>query len=522
MRFETIPTWEIWKAASSSFLRIRSSNPNLARIDALIQKYHQVFDMAKLNIMMELKDAVAAWAADKIDRGVATQRLEAMQALEEVVLRKLKEMDGWGKHRYLHVSCLGFEIKTGDVDTVINNAGKTLGYVASDYRGYTLPSAPKKYPHFDDRADIIARSAIMKQAIGLAYDKYRAHSMAAGRNAVEESKRLKLFMAPEFFFRGTYGAYSDIGLLSLIFEKIREVTKDPKYKDWLFILGTALFQTKKTARDDVNHVLGFILDNFALVQKGGIERADGLHNYAVQKEYTSHVDFKRPIDRVGNREPWNNPANRVVLLNNDEEVRAFAPDGSRDLAEKGSKINPSERTGGAIFTMDGITFGIEVCLDHDKQRLSQSDGIQIQLIPSGGMEITYSAVIPGGLVFNVDGSTPHVQIQGNPSPAEIGAPTPVPANAMYFAGDGKIRLYASYPIPWLDVRKDAAAFLKVHPNVLKGVPPPPVPPRPPRVIPLPAPPAKPVPIFSRVNPPPVPPRPVRSPFPPPIPPRPKK
>src|SRR6185369_6324461 len=76
--------------------------------------------------------------------------------------------------------------------------------------------------------------------------------------------------------------------------------------------------------------------------------------------------------------------------------------------------------GGSVFTMDGITFGLEVCLDHMENRLAEfykvgvaavgDPKVQIQLIPSWGMLIgkgelvcVEDAVKPG-LTFNVDGS----------------------------------------------------------------------------------------------------------------------
>jgi hypothetical protein len=75
--------------------------------------------------------------------------------------------------------------------------------------------------------------------------------------------------------------------------------------------------------------------------------------------------------------------------------------------------------GGSIFTIDGITFGLEVCLDHAASTKSPSSGrldhaanIQVQLIPSAGMWIQQFRTVKDGIVFNVDGSVPHVQVAG--------------------------------------------------------------------------------------------------------------
>ena len=73
----------------------------------------------------------------------------------------------------------------------------------------------------------------------------------------------------------------------------------------------------------------------------------------------------------------------------------------------------------SVFTIDGITFGLEVCLDHAATtssttggRLDNASNIQVQLIPSAGMTIGKLQTVRDGIVFNVDGSTPHVEVVG--------------------------------------------------------------------------------------------------------------
>jgi hypothetical protein len=74
----------------------------------------------------------------------------------------------------------------------------------------------------------------------------------------------------------------------------------------------------------------------------------------------------------------------------------------------GPKKAPVKEKGafGCIFAMDGITFGLEVCLDHGVGRLRTAqdcNGVQIQLIPSWGMKIMPAARVPNAVAFNVDG-----------------------------------------------------------------------------------------------------------------------
>ena len=65
----------------------------------------------------------------------------------------------------------------------------------------------------------------------------------------------------------------------------------------------------------------------------------------------------------------------------------------------------------AIFEFEGITFGLDICLDHSRQRLLNylskypGNNVDVQLITSCGMSIRENAVIAkqGSPVFNCDG-----------------------------------------------------------------------------------------------------------------------
>lgn len=94
--------------------------------------------------------------------------------------------------------------------------------------------------------DLGSRVHVMKAAIKQVYD-----SASIDKNPTGESI-LKVFMAPEFYFRGRQGAYS-LDLVSTIMEQMAVETKDDKYKDWLFIYGTAISYIKHedSARTDV-------------------------------------------------------------------------------------------------------------------------------------------------------------------------------------------------------------------------------------------------------------------------------
>lgn len=340
----------------------------------------------------------------------------------------------------------------------------------------------------DDVEDLLARCLVTKAAI------QEAHTRAAD---VDEEV-LKIFLGPEFYFRGKEGTYKT-ERLSIIMDVLREETKDVKYKDWLFVHGTAIGYLPQApsldtqyklqiaadaagstvvkvthgpnGKDDVNTTgkvpqenatippvaqwkvdVGFgqvvvqatkdigggqyeitlpgpvtvtkndavtlyepsaseIL-NYALVQRGGPDNVAGLREDIVYKEKISPIDFLRLETN-----DWSIAAQRTILLNG-QDTLALPTEGSDDLLSR--KKNPisgefqrSGIGGGSVFQMDGITFGLEVCLDHAKEKLkkyyaSTPKGVgkvQIHLIPSWGMSITKTSLVGmvNTLVFNVDG-----------------------------------------------------------------------------------------------------------------------
>lgn len=430
-------------------MRIRALKPTLVRIDNLIRRYHQVFDMSRLNVLTELRQAIADWAADKIDRDSNSKRWPAMEALEDITLRKLHELDNFGKHRYTRAMCIAFELKTGDYQ-----------------------SAPPKHDveRFNkENEDIDSRTDQLRQAIIQAYNQVRLATTSV--SPAEQRKTLKIFMAPEFFFRGPYGAYADIGMIHAIFKKMSLTTKDPKFSDWIFVHGTAIFTSDKMKKDVKQ---GNLLENYALVQRGGPSGGQHLDEFVIAKEFPSHIDFK--LTNIPNAN-WNwYKSSKPQAVIGGKAVTAIKPEGGRvdpitkSLPETKQK-HLSELTGGTIFTMHGIRFGLEVCRDHHQGRLAhslESGSLSIQLIPSAGMGITQTSIAcrPGGLVFNVDGITPHTEIEvtGN-------NPQPVLRKSVAVAG-GLLKVFTSSVISYPgDLRADVAKRLNQLPAILNGAAP---------------------------------------------------
>jgi hypothetical protein len=388
----------------------------LAVLQELVGKLQQVWsEMAGRNLMAD------------IVRLLESFKLQLPNDLQPICLdtskfvKKVLATHDPTRSRYKNVLCFGYRVRTsGDA-----------------YSGKT-----------DDWLDMQERCTKMTQAI------QRAYTLAAqnGGNYNSDNEMLKIFMAPEFFFRGKNGAYDfdDVygvfgrnaqpgiqqviakqGILDLMLQEIGK----PAYKDWLFVLGTAIAANKlertvctvnhdhkiafrpvpnspnraPVCTVDNSHATGVAVDGAMVENVAFVVKEKQVHE--VRKELVSGVDYKSD----------GRPNYQVTVRGEDLDLVLKGP-GRADPHEDDPKFS-DERMGGSVFNLDGITFGLEICLDHHIRwqtlqagngRLENAANIQIQLIPSAGMTIGKLRTVTNGIVFNVDGVTPHVQIVGTP------------------------------------------------------------------------------------------------------------
>jgi len=128
--------------------------------------------------------------------------------------------------KYKKVRCIAFCIKPGTRDE-----GGNVVYLGQK----------------SAELDIQKRCTIMKNAVMTAYDELDRlvpqrppKLVPKGSMAIMGADPvLTVFMAPEFFFRGADGAYP-IEKISTILPQMAKTVQDPKYKDWLFVYGTAI------------------------------------------------------------------------------------------------------------------------------------------------------------------------------------------------------------------------------------------------------------------------------------------
>jgi hypothetical protein len=88
--------------------------------------------------------------------------------------------------------------------------------------------------------DLEGRCKLMTAAVKDAY----------GHGEIDASDTtLKIFVAPEFYFRGMLGAYP-YDIVSMVLDELRKETKDGKYAHWLFVFGSAIGSMETEARKE--------------------------------------------------------------------------------------------------------------------------------------------------------------------------------------------------------------------------------------------------------------------------------
>ncbi len=273
----------------------------------------------------------------------------------------------------------------------------------------------------NDFDDIAARVAWTRKVLA-----------AAAEEADTSPEVLKVLMLPEFYFRGSRGAYG-MDIVAALTQALQDSIRAATWADWLVVFGTIIgissptydrLVRKLTRDEDALHptaATGTAVDphaekegyNLALIQKGGwapvgdltLEaRNDALENtsFVTMKEHKSGIDFIKVADRI---DPSGYAWERVVHLKR--------IGGEAWLA--GPQVGREERfvnyDGTCLFTMDDLRFGLEICLDHADRRLKNAPRpagqppVQIHLVPSCGMDLIPGAVVAmtGGFAFNVDG-----------------------------------------------------------------------------------------------------------------------
>lgn len=280
---------------------------------------------------------------------------------------------------------------------------------------------------------------------------------------------LKIFLAPEFFFRGVNGAFEfhanetkgECSEICHILQSLENIVANPRFENWLFLFGTIIASETLPKEDSFDYKFY----NFAPLYKGydPAKYTNGTSpigkNFIVPKRYVSNIDFLTPMRDMTNqslvmelldskedqdhqqKQLHQQPQLDKTLMN--PHARGIKRYGSNLWVEYKDELTSLGYTmiEYGWFYMDDICFSVEICLDHLVHRAlmtymadvvtgaktlvpsSAHDvlewvGIprqqaQISLVSSAGMGVVVAslALRNGGYIFLQDGMegdlTPH-------------------------------------------------------------------------------------------------------------------
>lgn len=322
------------------------------------------------------------------------------------------------EQRYSKVQFIAWGIYTGPVyDYYQKNA--------IEYPGITYPRSEPRLNVLSQFIDIKARVAFTKLAIN-----------AALEHASPDEETLKIFVAPEFLYRGAAGAYlfdllngweepSDPNTKtwaqemmipppydrkwSGLFGELREMVRQETFKDWLFIFGSAVGAAFKTQNGQVVNGDASAW-NLSMIQCGGDTQTRQEACYFTQKHLKSTIDFIA--------------FNQMHPGRFSDESTEHTTDPNKVILDRLMQEDPlPHEVGGALFRfphligVDGnmLQFGLEICLDHAQPGRLATSGVpvDIQLVPSCGMVLLENSLslasregtYTHSYAFNCDGLT---------------------------------------------------------------------------------------------------------------------
>ena len=317
----------------------------------------------------------------------------------------------WSRQKYTHIQTLSLDISTGPAPALLaNNVSNpechSAQSVGTQKTGSTSPQDVACYVGLANLTeDVKRRIVIMTKAVDAAYEM-----------SSKDEGTLKVFLVPEFYFRGPYGAYvlhtkeantrreQAAFPISQIAAALENIVQQAKFKDWFFVFGTVVGVDKSFHPNDVENEREFI--NFSLMYKGGDpagSSAKGMR-FVAPKTYVSKIDFLSPQRDSGS-----------TIATDPDDIGHEVFDSKKLLDEAHDLLEAADYD--VIphnwFRLDGILFSIEICLDHRlglAVRSFLNYGLQRLQIPQGGdAGLSYgtmtklaqvSLIISAGMVIN--------------------------------------------------------------------------------------------------------------------------
>ena len=291
---------------------------------------------------------------------------------------------------YTKFQGLGFEIYTGSAPAFLDTKKRKKNPECISQYSYGVADGELQcyIGHQNPVNDLQRRLEIMSTAVDRAYEL-----------SDKDNTTLKVFVAPEFFWRGKEGAYifdsetKGCGYICQILHGLENIVQRQKFKDWLFVFGTIVASESLPSNDEYD----YLFYNFAPVYKG-FDPDDTTHvgkRFLVPKRYVSHIDFLTPrrffSHGLAKQLIDEGEASDDTLFNPyDFDQKKYDNEGwneyKGDLANLGYTMIEY-----GWFLMDGITITLEICLDHDRHSALDSYMADVvtgskTMIPSGGKD----------------------------------------------------------------------------------------------------------------------------------------
>lgn len=288
------------------------------------------------------------------------------------------------------------------------------------------PLVPNKYwldqkyhANADAVKDMTVRCQLMDEAVQAAVN-------ASFCN--HDADCLKIFVAPEFYFRGERGGYEFNQVSDILIPALQGMVSEKNFQHWLFVFGSMIGYSeidKSTTTKRDGKVVPLVrkdptpketheVYNLVLVQTGGSTGIEG--SRITMKEFKSGIDFLSRVEKRSGIEIHDRTPGTKLLHEDVRHLGAGKRIGNTSRFDPnrghGKELSARTDSGLGIFEHGGIMIGVEVCLDHAMSRLRRSppaagqQKVRLHIITSAGMRIKPGSVVAklGGFAFNCDGA----------------------------------------------------------------------------------------------------------------------
>jgi len=312
----------------------------------------------------------------------------AIGLLLGIVIMKMWDIEKAADHgapvpKYTSFQALNFQLYTGGANVSIedeNGINITNPECSNlNFHGITHDVLQCYIGHENTTKDVEDRLAVMSDAVERAYE-----------HASKDENVLKVFVAPEFFFRGRNGAYliksREVMNTELFNDKdgeceeevcqilqfLENLVSQKRFENWLFMFGTVVVAEVLPSEDSWD----YLFYNFGIVYKGynPLKTTHVGKRFIVPKRYVSSLDFLSPYRNVEENE-----AREIFQTAGTASLNPGAVTNPHDLKQQHydrrlwqKYKNELEKLDYTMleygwFLMDGHTFTIEICLDHIMQ-----------------------------------------------------------------------------------------------------------------------------------------------------------